>query len=99
MMPTDPLDEMDAWFKRHCDDLWEHQNGITLETTDNPGWLVTIDGSIDEGSLNEVDTEIRKQWSAECLLRKHGKICVYAVSLKDCIHATAYVLSKGLKSQ
>lgn len=31
------------WYQRHCDDSWEHQYGLKLETLDNPGWLLTID--------------------------------------------------------
>jgi hypothetical protein len=31
------------WYQRHCDDSWEHQHGIRLETLDNPGWLLTVD--------------------------------------------------------
>ena len=47
------------------DGLWEHQNGLKLETTDNPGWLVTVDENIDEAKFNEVSAEVRKRWSAE----------------------------------
>lgn len=31
------------WFHSRCDDSWEHQHGIKLETLDNPGWMLTID--------------------------------------------------------
>ena len=31
------------WYQSHCDDDWEHQYGIKLETLDNPGWLLVID--------------------------------------------------------
>jgi hypothetical protein len=27
----------------HCDDDWEHDHGVTIETVDNPGWIVRID--------------------------------------------------------
>ena len=32
-----------AWFVTQCDGDWEHGNGITISTLDNPGWAVTID--------------------------------------------------------
>lgn len=32
-----------AWYKVHCDGLWEHTHGIKLETLDNPGWILTVD--------------------------------------------------------
>lgn len=38
------------WYQHHCDDSWEHQHGVKLETLDNPGWLLTI---------NLVETELQ----------------------------------------
>ncbi len=32
-----------SWFQRQCDGYWEHAHGVTIETLDQPGWLVTID--------------------------------------------------------
>jgi len=31
------------WYVSHCDGDWEHQYGVRLETSDNPGWILTID--------------------------------------------------------
>jgi hypothetical protein len=31
------------WFKESCDGRWEHDFGVKIESTDNPGWWVTID--------------------------------------------------------
>lgn len=31
------------WFERQCDGDWEHGNGISIVTLDNPGWHVVID--------------------------------------------------------
>lgn len=30
------------WYARRCDGDWEHDHGVTIETLDNPGWLVRI---------------------------------------------------------
>ncbi len=30
------------WYYEQCDDDWEHQFGIFIETIDNPGWSVKI---------------------------------------------------------
>lgn len=38
-----PLTWLADWFEAQCDGDWEHQAGITIETSDNPGWIVTID--------------------------------------------------------
>lgn len=32
-----------TWYQKQCDGYWEHGHGITIETLDNPGWLVRID--------------------------------------------------------
>jgi len=34
---------LQAWYVSQCDGDWEHQNGISISTLDNPGWEVTID--------------------------------------------------------
>lgn len=31
------------WYRSQCDDSWEHQYGIKLDTLDNPGWVLTVD--------------------------------------------------------
>ena len=31
------------WYRSQCDDSWEHQHGIKLDTLDNPGWMLTVD--------------------------------------------------------
>ena len=31
------------WFNSQCDGDYEHGNGITISTLDNPGWDVSID--------------------------------------------------------
>ena len=32
------------WYQAQCDGRWEHQYGIKIDTLDNPGWQVKIDG-------------------------------------------------------
>ena len=34
---------LSRWFQAHCDGTREHSHGITIATTDNPGWWVKID--------------------------------------------------------
>jgi hypothetical protein len=40
---TSRLARLQDWFLSQCDGGWEHENGIRIETLDNPGWLVQID--------------------------------------------------------
>jgi hypothetical protein len=37
------LAELSDWHSRHCDGEREHWYGITIQTTDNPGWWVKVD--------------------------------------------------------
>ena len=37
------LDKLTSWYRAQCNGDWEHSYGITIQTLDNPGWLVTID--------------------------------------------------------
>ena len=43
---------LERWYQAQCDGDWEHHSGVTIETLDNPGWLVKIDlrGVEPEGS-------------------------------------------------
>ncbi len=36
------LEFLCTWYVSQCNGTWEHQHGITIETTDNPGWWVKI---------------------------------------------------------
>jgi hypothetical protein len=34
---------LQEWYTQQCNDSWEHEYGVKIETLDNPGWLVTVD--------------------------------------------------------
>lgn len=36
------LSRLQAWYQANCNGEWEHQHGIRIESTDNPGWWVRI---------------------------------------------------------
>jgi immunity protein 53 of polymorphic toxin system len=38
-----PFEFLQAWYYARCDGSWEHGKGVTIETLDTPGWLVSID--------------------------------------------------------
>lgn len=42
------LYELASWFSMQCDGNYEHMEGITIETLDNPGWSikVSLDGTL-----------------------------------------------------
>jgi hypothetical protein len=37
------LDRLHAWYKMQCNGDWEHHQGISITSCDNPGWWVKID--------------------------------------------------------
>lgn len=43
------------YLSEQCDGQWEHEHGIEISTTDNPGWSVTVDviGTIYEDAFFE----------------------------------------------
>jgi Immunity protein 53 len=40
---NEPFEFVQNWYRAQCNGFWEHAYGITIETLDNPGWMVTID--------------------------------------------------------
>ncbi len=37
------LPELQRWYESQCNEDWEHQYGVKIDTLDNPGWSVIID--------------------------------------------------------
>lgn len=40
---VDLLSWLERWYQGQCDDAWEQDHGVTIQTLDNPGWLVEAD--------------------------------------------------------
>jgi hypothetical protein len=38
-----PVEFLQAWYQAQSNGHWEQSQGVTIESLDNPGWLVTID--------------------------------------------------------
>jgi len=41
-MGAETLRRLTRWYASQCDGDWEHQEGVTIESLDNPGWRVQI---------------------------------------------------------
>lgn len=52
----DALKQLQDWYLQECNGDWEHSYEITIETPDNPGWLVSID--LTETSLHGKEFEV-----------------------------------------
>lgn len=46
------LNELNVWYKSKCDGVWEHEYGIKIETSDNPGWSILISGESDKNVID-----------------------------------------------
>src|SRR4051812_8207943 len=40
---SNTIERLQRWFADHCNGEWENDNGVVIQTTDNPGWWVKID--------------------------------------------------------
>ncbi len=50
------IHRLQEWYKAQCDGDWEHQNGVRIETLDNPGWKVTI--NLDKTALAQKEFKL-----------------------------------------
>ncbi len=54
------MDWLADWYKSNCNGQWEHNEGITIVTLDNPGWHITISltgTKLEKANLAEVNHE------------------------------------------
>lgn|SRR6185503_768421 len=80
MADTDNITWLMNWYSAQCNDDWEHQYGVHIDTLDNPGWLIDIDLSetaLETQIYSTVDnlkadaswwycTVEKNQWRARC---------------------------------
>jgi hypothetical protein len=38
-----PTRQLASWFQSQCQNGWEEFNGVSIESRDDPGWMVSID--------------------------------------------------------
>ena len=84
------LEVIEDWFSSKCDGDWEHQFGFTLESTDNPGWLVTLD-------MSSVVPESVQGWREGFgdkveVSRSEGKTRIWSESLILCVQAATVLI-------
>ncbi len=39
----DVLEWLQHWYTNQCNGEWEHEHGVSIQTLDNPGWMIVID--------------------------------------------------------
>lgn len=52
------------WFAAQCNEDWEHEFGVVIQTLDNPGWTIRIgiEESAAEGRLLDFVDDADSQW-------------------------------------
>lgn len=69
------FDYLQIWFRSQCNGCWEHGNGVTIETLDKGGWMVTIDvaeTALEGLSMQPVSKERNEKDWMVCSV-EHGK--------------------------
>ena len=62
-MSKSALERLVSWYASYCDGDWEHSYGVTIETSDNPGWTVKID--LADTELENIHIEYSRQDRSE----------------------------------
>lgn len=91
-MVTNELDLIDKWLKNNSDGFWEHHNGITIESTDNPGWIICI--SLTDKLLKNTSSISRKLNQINNLKwrKDEGSLCLYSDNLTSLVKLTVDTL-------
>jgi hypothetical protein len=98
MNVSEAIKEIDSWLKKMANDEWEHQNGVTIESSDNPGWILSID--LPDGKLessSKISDFVRKMPSIEGDVIK-GKLRIYSSELSAVIEAAGLILKYNFDS-
>jgi len=71
---SDPIEFVQSWYRAQCNGFWEHAYGITIETLDNPGWMVTIDLAetpVEGRRMDPVRSELSENDWMVCTVEHH----------------------------
>lgn len=86
------LEKIDEWYRSKCDGIWEHQSGFSLESSDRPGWLATIDmDAVDLASAWGWSENIESRHSVDVRM-DDGKIVIWSTSLNSCLEAVVTLI-------
>ena len=61
----DTLDWLENWYISQCNEDWEHQYGICIDTIDNPGWSLTVDlydTELEKAEFSKIKINSDKGW-------------------------------------
>lgn len=86
------IEAIQQWYASQCDGYWENFFGISVVSTDNPGWLATLTGcSVQRDLLSEtmqsLPVAVRPTVSVE-----DTTVQVFSKNLNDCLQSVAMLL-------
>lgn len=70
------LQRLSKWYAAQCNGTWEHDWGISIQTIDNPGWMLEV--NLDGTPLHQTPFKLLKarrsetDW-IECGIQDHGR--------------------------
>lgn len=70
------LERLAQWFRSQADGTWEQDWGVTLQTIDNPGWMleVNLDGTpLYNAPFRHLKQHRGKDDWIECAIQDHGR--------------------------
>ena len=89
---TTALQLIEEWFKQKCDGDWEHRFGFTRESTDDPGWAVTLDMDMTPVDLDGVPGWREGAGNRVGVRMFDGKVRIWADSVFPCLNAAALLV-------
>jgi hypothetical protein len=54
-MDENIINWLEDWYYANCNDEWEHNYGVKIDTIDNPGWSISID--LAETKFSKIEIE------------------------------------------
>jgi len=95
MKKINSINIIQDWFSSKCDGYWEHLNGIKIENTDNPGWLITITGVIPDIKLLDI---IKIEYGINFWYEK-TEVRIFSETFNNCLDAGAVFLTSQISDK
>lgn len=83
---------IDNWLKSQSNGDWEHHNGVTIESTDNPGWMMRIDLPSGLFKDEQLLRDALLKFASVEWLAKDEIIILYSSSLVSLVQGAASVV-------
>lgn len=90
MNALSPVEKIEDWFASRCNGAWEHQFGLTIESTDNPGWQVSLDMQSDHFNLGACESRLIEMGAK--IAKDNGGIRVFTRTLAECLNTIAILI-------